>query len=65
MHIADEEDEVYALEGRADIIDDPEMKCTFNKFTLLRGEKLKTKEKCIECSCKHPPMVDCNRIPEC
>lgn len=58
-------DEVQPLEGRADIVDDPDMVCKYNNLTLLRGEKLNNADKCVECTCVNPPIVDCKRKPKC
>lgn len=58
-------DEVVPIEGRSEIIDDPDMICKYNELTLRRGEMLNSDEKCIECSCKTPPMVNCHRRPNC
>lgn len=65
IQAAADSDEVQPLEGRADIVDDPDMVCKYNNLTLLRGEKLNNADKCVECTCVNPPIVDCKRKPRC
>lgn len=64
---AEDSDEVMPSEGRSEIVaeTDPKMQCTFAKLTLQRSELLNSPDKCVQCTCKTPPMVECRRNPKC
>lgn len=35
--------------------------CKFGDYTLMVGDKIKTTDPCLECSCQVPPMAQCVR----
>lgn len=39
--------------------------CKFGALTLQRGQKIATDEKCVDCTCMYPPMVDCIKEEDC
>lgn len=63
---AEDTDEVMPSEGRTELVEtDPKLMCTFAKLNLQRYEQLNSSDKCVQCTCKNPPMVECRRDPKC
>jgi len=59
-------DEVMPFEGRADLEVVPEKTCKYGDHNLHIGQSLNSLEdKCVECSCKQPPMVECVKKSNC
>jgi len=59
-------DEVMPFEGRADLEVAPEKTCKYGDHNLHIGQSLNSLEdKCVECSCKQPPMVECVKKSDC
>ncbi|KAJ6647708.1 hypothetical protein Bhyg_02931, partial [Pseudolycoriella hygida] len=60
-------DEVMPIEGRSDVDDVPaEKACKYGDHILNIGQSLNSLEdKCVECTCKQPPMVECVKQSNC
>lgn len=59
-------DEVMPIEGRADLEVPAEKTCKYGEHILHIGQSLNTLEdKCVECTCKLPPMVECVKKSDC
>jgi len=59
-------DEEMPFEGRADLEVAPEKTCKYGDHNLHIGQSLNSLEdKCVECSCKQPPMVECVKKSDC
>lgn len=43
----------------------PSTLCKFGALTLQRGQSIVSDEKCLECTCIYPPMLDCIREEDC
>lgn len=54
------------IEGRADLDAIPEKTCKYGDHNVHIGQSLNSLEdKCVECSCKQPPMVECVKKSDC
>lgn len=53
------------IEGRADVDVVPEKMCKYGEHNLHIGQSLNSLDKCVECTCKQPPMVECINNSEC
>lgn len=43
----------------------PGKTCKFGDLSLYVGQRLNADDKCIECTCKQPPMLECIRKELC
>ncbi|KAJ6644485.1 hypothetical protein Bhyg_09454 [Pseudolycoriella hygida] len=61
-----DKDQIIPVEGQPDIsLAKPHSLCKFGSLTLQRGQRIATDEKCLQCSCRHPPMIECVRVEQC
>lgn len=64
--LASTNDVVIPIDGLPDISTVKETSlCKFGSLIMRRGESVGTDEKCLECTCRHPPMIECIRVEDC
>ncbi|KAG4076396.1 hypothetical protein HA402_005839 [Bradysia odoriphaga] len=59
-------DVILPIEGLPEITSVKENSlCKFGSLMMQRGQSIATDEKCLECTCRHPPMIECIRVEDC